>query len=247
MSNINFEISTDNLPGYMTWDEAVKHCDNMEDRWRLPTMEELDIMYNQSDVDFGNYGLWSCEEKDDMAWSMGFHTGNIYLNLKTNINYVRPVRNLIVGKEYWGSDIPHPLSPSDEDVETFKSYMIEGRTLLLGCTKKLIPITTIQMDIDPWYEAETVIKQDWLTNTEHYDNIIGDGLFAFSQELAEGVIKMASKYSKRLVIRAFNRKLPIMKMGIAKNFPKAKEFTIKPTEVRMLKDYNFFIWDFQGT
>lgn len=240
---MNFERYELMLPGYRTWDDAVEACYSLGDRWRLPTMEELKIMHKN--YEFGNYGLWSCEEEDGFVWSMGLHTGNVYLNPKSNINYVWPVRTIDVGKEYWGSDIPYPLSPSDEDVKEFMLSKVHGTTLLLGCTKKLIPISDYQMDIDPWYDGPNVIKQDWLTNKTFYSNIIGDGLFAFSKELTDGIIMMASKYSKRLIMRVFNKKLPTMKTGLAVYFPKKEDFIIEPDYSINRGDYSFHIWDFQ--
>lgn len=41
----------------------------------------------------------------------------------------------MINKEYWSQDLPRPLSPDDNDVNIFKDNMIEGKTLLLGCTR----------------------------------------------------------------------------------------------------------------
>lgn len=147
-----------------------------------------------------------------------------------------------VDKTYWASDLPYPLSPSDEDVEIFKSYLLDGDTLMLGCTKRLIPFSTWMMDIDPWLEAPNVIKQDWITNSNYYTNIIVDGGLNFTKELADGILAMASQQSKIFIARSFNHKLPTMR--IAAHFPKFNEFQIKPDEVRMFDEYSFFIWRF---
>ena len=39
-----------------------------------------------------------------------------------------------VDKTYWGSELPLPLSPSDDDVLEYKFHLKTGSTLLLGCT-----------------------------------------------------------------------------------------------------------------
>lgn len=147
-----------------------------------------------------------------------------------------------VNKEYWASELPLPLSPSDKDIKIYQKYMTKGTSLLLGCTKKLIPITDFQMDIDPWYESETVIKQDWLTNETYYDNIIGDGVLNFTHELAEKIIDMASKNCKVFIVRSFAHRLNTMR--VADNFPLWKDFTIKPSEVKITNGYYFYVWQF---
>ena len=44
-----------------------------------------------------------------------------------------------VDKEYWSTEFPSPYGPSEDDVIIFSEKSIPGKTLLLGCTKKLIP------------------------------------------------------------------------------------------------------------
>ena len=148
----------------------------------------------------------------------------------------------MVDKKYWSQTFPHPYGPSDEDVQLYKNYMIEGTSLLLGCTRQLVHLTNNQMDIDPFLDAPSVIIGDWAQNTTYYDNIIGDGVVNFTKELEEKLLKMSSKYCKRFIVRAFNYKLD--KMRIAANFPKAEDFSIKPTEIIIFNEYTFFIWHF---
>ena len=184
-----------------------------------------------------------------------------YNNFMLSINYV-PHKQLIfnsnermvfvntiyihkdkeIKKDYWASELPLPLSPSDSDVDIYKDNMIEGDTLMLGCTKKLIPISDIQMDIDPWYESKTVIKDDWLNNKTYYDNIIADGSLSFTKELSDGLIEMASKNCKVFITRTFTKRLPIMR--IANYFPQPEDFKILPTKTIVFEDYSFYIWQF---
>ena len=147
-----------------------------------------------------------------------------------------------VDKDYWMSDLPIPLSPSSDDVNTYKRFMINGETLLLGCTKNLIPLSDIQMDIEPWYQSETVISDNWLNNNTFYENIIGDGVLSFTKELANQIVDMASNNCKVFIARTFTKKLPIMR--IADNFPQPEDFIIKPTITITEKDYSFYIWKF---
>ena len=92
------ELYPNNLDGYMNWNEAVDACEKLGDGWRLPNMDELNGLfsdYKKGIIDFGNYGCWSSESYgSESAWSKGFHTGNIYINPKENLNLVRPVRDV---------------------------------------------------------------------------------------------------------------------------------------------------------
>ena len=143
---------------------------------------------------------------------------------------------------YWATDLPHPLSPSLDDFQVYKDNLGSGTTLLLGCTHKLIPISDFQMDIDPWYVAPTVIKQDWRNNKTYYDNIIGDGVLNFTKELTDSILAMCKENCRNFIARSFKHKLPIMK--IADYFPKENDFHIRPDLIDEYDDYNFFFWSF---
>lgn len=45
----NLEIAGEDFPEKLDWSEAKKECQKMGDGWRLPTIEELDIMYVYKD------------------------------------------------------------------------------------------------------------------------------------------------------------------------------------------------------
>ena len=147
-------------------------------------------------------------------------------------------------KEYWASDIPEPLSPSDEDVKIYKRYMDPGTTLLLGCTRKLIPISDNQMDINPWYDSDTVIVQRWEENQKFYDNIIGDGVINFNKELTDNILNMCSKQCSVLVVRAFNARHRLMVTNLANHYLNADEFSISPNIIIPFEEYTFYIWRF---
>ena len=132
--------------------------------------------------------------------------------------------------------------PSSEDVAVFREHLLPGRTLLLGCTKQLMPFSDVYLDTDPWYEGPQVIKKSWLDNTDHYVNILGDGVLNFTKELCDGVLAMASTHCNRLIARAFNYKYDSMR--IAAYFPDIEAFPIRPTEAVALKEYSFYIWTF---
>jgi hypothetical protein len=90
---MSIEIFEDTIKIYMTWDEANKYCTDLGDGWRLPTKDELIYMFNDSGEKFGNYGCWGNEFNSEYNWSVGFKTGNLYLNPINNVNYLIPVRD----------------------------------------------------------------------------------------------------------------------------------------------------------
>jgi len=149
-----------------------------------------------------------------------------------------------VDKEYWRTQLTPPYSPNQHDVEIYYQNKIAGTTLLLGCTHLLLKLSDKQMDHDPWFASPTVIKLDWRLNTENYTNIIGDGVLNFTEELANGVLKMAQNRCQRLIVRSFNFKLPTMK--IANYFADENTLSIKPSKTIKFAEYSFFIWDFQN-
>jgi hypothetical protein len=147
-----------------------------------------------------------------------------------------------VNQSYWRKTLPHPYQPNKEDVRIYQEYILSPNTLLLGCTKKLVPISSKQMDLDPWIKGPNVIKGDWLENEDFYENIIGDGVLNLNKELSKELFKMAQKHCKNFVVRSFKKKLP--KMKVAEYFPDPKDFKITPYITRHLDDYYFFVWRF---
>ena len=88
-----FELHPDNL-GEMTWNNAVKAVKKLGDDWRLPTIEECFMLYNDRLIDKAYY--WSSTEYNaTFAYSFNFYSGYAYCNLKTNTYTVRGVRDLV--------------------------------------------------------------------------------------------------------------------------------------------------------
>jgi len=85
---------SDNL-GLMSWHEAIVACQKLGAGWRLPTIKELNMFYeNREEIGgFANYYYWSSTEYDyGYAWVQDFLIGDqLYYNLYDNY-YVRAVR-----------------------------------------------------------------------------------------------------------------------------------------------------------
>ena len=151
------------------------------------------------------------------------------------------INSKTIEKEYWASLVP-PLSPSPEDVKIFKGELLNGTTLLLGCTREIIHLSDYQMDLDPLDFVTNPLVQDWTTNTTCYTNIIGDGVLNLSKQLCDDILDMCSKNCYKFTARCFNRKMDIMR--VAEHFPGVDDFIIKPNGVKTFDDYTFYTWTF---
>lgn len=110
--------------------------------------------------------------------------------------------------EEWTS----PLRPSPEDIEMFKSQLPpNGRTLLLGATPELQPLSAVSVDHDPGtieiHGSHTVLG-DWsdLPFGAEFDAVIGDGslnAFQGSPELFFQQAKKVLKKNGRIVLRIY--------------------------------------------
>ena len=68
--SIRLEVGEANAPTRMTWDEAITYCSNLGDGWRLPTKDELALMYEHK-AELGGFG-------EGWLWSSSQSIGNVY-------------------------------------------------------------------------------------------------------------------------------------------------------------------------
>lgn len=91
-----FEIARYDFPQKMIWQDAEKSCASLGSGWRLPTKEELSLMYEYREK-LGNYsygGYWSSTVKSDGVWCQNFANGYQSYGEKTFEFTVRAVRSL---------------------------------------------------------------------------------------------------------------------------------------------------------
>lgn len=91
----NLEVMTEDLEGLMKWDEAVKACADLGDGWRLPTKDELNLLYENKEKigGFASNVYWSSSEYTNLfAWEQGFLSGFQASDDKGYTRYVRAVR-----------------------------------------------------------------------------------------------------------------------------------------------------------
>ena len=79
----------------MNWKDAKAACAKLGKGWRLPTKDELAVMYRYKDKigGFANVYYWSSTEgSNGTAWRQNFSSGNQYGNYKDIESNVRAVR-----------------------------------------------------------------------------------------------------------------------------------------------------------
>jgi hypothetical protein len=94
--HLKFEVYPKDL-GQHNWNYAKIVCAELGDGWRLPTREELYLMWlnRESIGGFSAAFYWSSsEENSHYAWSQYFYNGYQDYNAKDYTYYVRPVRDI---------------------------------------------------------------------------------------------------------------------------------------------------------
>jgi hypothetical protein len=96
--HLKFEMYPKDL-GEHKWEDAKKVCEDLGDGWRLPTREELHLMWvnRESIGGFAADLYWSSSEfNNNVAWSQAFANGYQAIDYKSNSYYVRAVRALSI-------------------------------------------------------------------------------------------------------------------------------------------------------
>ena len=96
--HLKFEVYPEDL-GQYSWNYAKIMCAELGDGWRLPTKEELNLMYlNRGAIGgFAAAYYWSSSEFNYcLAWNQFFNYGNQYHSNKNYTYFVRAVRSLSI-------------------------------------------------------------------------------------------------------------------------------------------------------
>ena len=93
----NFEIHPDELDE-LSWHEALEKVKELGDGWRLPTLTELQVIWDSEHKDlFQKEWYWSSSEYiSNFAWVFSFYGGYAYNYDKSYNIYVRAVRDLTI-------------------------------------------------------------------------------------------------------------------------------------------------------
>ena len=93
----NLEVAEKDFPNTMNWEDAKKACEALGNGWRLPSIEELTLLYkNKSEIgNFKNDSYWNPEEyENNFIKIMNFDNGFNLLSEKYSSHYVRAVRTI---------------------------------------------------------------------------------------------------------------------------------------------------------
>jgi len=93
---LEFEVYPKDL-GEHNWEDAKKVCEDLGDGWRLPTREELHLIWlnKESIGGFDTVYYWSSsEDGNSNVWVQYFCNGNQYDCSKSNPLCVRAVRDI---------------------------------------------------------------------------------------------------------------------------------------------------------
>lgn len=96
-SGVKIEVATFDFNDKMNWSDATNACKALGDGWRLPTVEEFELIFSDLfQKGKGNFQIsyyWTCDEiMDDTAWDFYFVAGKAYGYFKSETYYVRAVR-----------------------------------------------------------------------------------------------------------------------------------------------------------
>jgi len=147
--------------------------------------------------------------------------------------------NIHGDRDFWVG-LKWPAAPNEDDVNVFARYC-QGRVLLLGSTKLLLPLATEAWDLEPKYADPKIVHKDWFTLDKHWDTVIIDGGLAFGEKFCKDLLKVVLPNCDRFVARAFLN--PNWPTKYAVYFPRADELTPRPTEHPVNEVYTFYIWN----
>jgi formylglycine-generating enzyme required for sulfatase activity len=98
---IGFEVAQNDFPNELNWYDARKACDSLGNGWRLPTIQELNILFENKDEigKFKGTFYWSSTEASymnndyDGAYGKILYKGGEGVGKKTQLNHVRAIRS----------------------------------------------------------------------------------------------------------------------------------------------------------
>ena len=97
----NIEVARNDFKNVQTWKDAIAKCNGLGNGWRLPTLDELNKLYNNKnkiggfkDGLYSNDGYWSSTDTNGKeTWTAKFFDGYFVIESKKNKYNVRAVRS----------------------------------------------------------------------------------------------------------------------------------------------------------
>jgi uncharacterized protein YjbI with pentapeptide repeats len=93
----SLRVALNDFEETMPWFEATLACTRLGRRWRLPTIEEMELMNNELDKkNYGNSGCYWTSTEDTDGWAFGFDflENEFFTGMKSDRMKVRAVRTL---------------------------------------------------------------------------------------------------------------------------------------------------------
>lgn len=140
---------------------------------------------------------------------------------------------------YW-TTLKWPAAPNIDDYRFFEQEC-DGRVLLLGSTKLLLPLATEAWDVNPKYSDSKLKNRDWFSIDEYWDTIILDGGLSFGKEFCNNLLLKVLPNCSKFVVRAFLNPSWITKYAVY--FPRVFELSPQPLEYPINNIYTFYIWN----
>lgn len=83
------------LPGQFELNDAKRIVDMLysDKEWRLPTIEELELIYDSKIIKIDNRTYWSSSPYNNNVWKFNFNGGNRVYHLENGLAYVRAIRS----------------------------------------------------------------------------------------------------------------------------------------------------------
>lgn len=114
----NLEIAQYTFPNSMNWTEALDICKVLGNGWKLPSKEQLDILYRNKEVigGFVNDAYWSATSNGEYeAWRQYFSDGDQVLTPNISVGYVRPIREIDIDSSGQDTLVKTELQNTPED------------------------------------------------------------------------------------------------------------------------------------
>ncbi len=159
-------VAQNDFPIGMMWDDANKACAALGDEWRLPTQDELNILYQNKDKigGFSNNFYWSSKETDNnLAYYQYFSNGFQNFLKKSSTFFVRAVNN---------RDSTQMLKRKKVYDDSLKSQIIIGKPIKIGnllISEKDFPN---EMNWDDANKACALLGDGWRLPTQDELNIL---------------------------------------------------------------------------
>lgn len=94
------EVAISDVPKKLNLNQTMEECKKLNDGWRLPTRDELEIVYRdihkKNQGNFNKKGIYwtSSKSPDDWVLTLSFSDGKSNIDVEDSLNKVRFVRNI---------------------------------------------------------------------------------------------------------------------------------------------------------